>query len=202
VENYNFTNLREKVEPLILLVKKDLLRFAFIRVSPQDVEASLAFIENAWRQFEPDIPFSHVLMSERLDEMYKAEEKVGELFAAASLLALLLSCLGLYGLTSFLCEQRTKEIAVRKANGASPRDILRLLLADFFKPVLIANLIALPAAYASLNYWLRDFAYRIDITIGLFTISAAASILVVLLAVGLKALRTASANPVDALRYE
>jgi putative ABC transport system permease protein len=134
--------------------------------------------------------------------MYEAEEKVGELFAVSSLLALLLSCLGLYGLTFFLCEQRTKEIAVRKAHGASSLDILRSMLIDYVKPVLIANLIAWPVAYESLDYWLKDFAYRINLTAGPFVTSAALSIVVVLLAVGLKALRTASANPVDALRYE
>ena len=203
VDDYNFTNLRENVEPLLLLADKpELLNFAFIRVSPQDVEKTLSFIQDVWQQLESDIPFYHRFLSERLDKMYKAEEKVGELFAVSSLLALLLSCLGLYGLTSFLCEQRTKEIAVRKAHGASSRDILRSMLIDYVKPVLIANLIAWPVAYESLDYWLKGFAYRINLTVGPFVTAAALSIVVVLLAVGLKALRTASANPVDALRYE
>ena len=203
VEDYNFTNLREKVEPLFLLADKpELLNFAFIRVSPLDVEKTLSFIQNVWQQLEPVIPFYHQFLSERLDKMYEAEEKVGELFAVSSLLALLLSCLGLYGLTSFLCEQRTKEIAVRKAHGASSLDILRSMLIDYVKPVLIANLIAWPVAYESLDYWLKDFAYRINLTAGPFVTAAALSIVVVLLAVGFKALRTASANPVDALRYE
>ena len=203
VEDYNFTNLREKVEPLLLLADKpELLNFAFIRVSPQDVEKTLSFIQDVWQQLESDIPFYHRFLSERLDKMYKAEEKVGELFAVSSILTLLLSCLGLYGLTSFLCEQRTKEIAVRKAHGASSRDILHSMLIDYFKPVLIANLIAWPVAYESLDYWLKGLAYRINLTVGPFVTAAALSIVVVLLAVGLKALRTASANPVDALRYE
>ncbi len=203
VEDYNYTNMREKVEPLLLLADKpELLNFVFIRVLPLDVEKTLSFIQNVWQQLESDIPFYHQFLSERLDKMYTAEEKVGELFAVSSLLALMLSCLGLYGLTSFLCEQRTKEIAVRKAHGASSWAILRSMLIDYFKPVLIANLIAWPVAYESLDYWLKDFAYRIKLTAGPFVTAGAISIVVVLLAVGLKALRTASANPVDALRYE
>jgi putative ABC transport system permease protein len=202
VEDYNFTNLRVKLEPLILLVADDQRRFAFIRISPADLEATLDFIGDAWRRFEPDIPFFHIALSERLEKMYAAEEKVSELFATASLLALLLSCLGLYGLTFYLCEQRTKEIAVRKANGASSRDILRLLLPAFIKPVLIANPVAWLAAYVALDSWLEDFAYRIDLTAGPFVTAAALSTLVVLLAVGFKTLLAASANPVDALRYE
>ena len=123
VEDYNFTNMREKVEPLLLLADKpELLNFVFIRLSPLDVERTLSFIQNVWQQLESDIPFYHQFLSERLDKMYTAEEKVGELFAVSSLLAQLLSCLGLYGLTSFLCEQRTKEIAVRRTRNCPPAD--------------------------------------------------------------------------------
>ncbi len=202
VEDYNYNNMREKVAPLILKVDRKQLRVAYIRVSREDLDESIHVIENAWKQVEPDLPFVHRLLSASLDKLYKLEEKVGELFLFASALALLLSCIGLYGLTSFICEQRTKEIAIRKACGASAADIMRLMLFDFLKIAVFSNLIAWPLAYISLSKWLRNFAYHVELTAGPFVLAAMASVFVVLVAVGFKTLRSASANPVDALRYE
>lgn len=202
VEDYNYNNLREKVAPLILKVDRKQLRVAYIRVSTENLDESIDIIENTWKKIEPDYPFTHRFLGDALNKLYKLEEKVGELFWFASALALLLSCMGLYGLTSFICEQRTKEIGIRKACGASTADIMRLMLFDFLKLAVFANLIAWPIAYISLSKWLQNFAYHIELTAGPFVLAALASVLVVLVAVGFKTLRSAAANPAEALRYE
>jgi hypothetical protein len=202
IEDYNFNNLREKIAPLILKVDRKQLRLAFIRVSDKNHEESLIAIQTAWQTVEPDFPLVHRFLSEAINRMYTLEKKVGELFLAASIFALLLSCLGLYGLTSFICEQRTKEIAIRKAYGATSVDIIRLMLFEFLKLAALANLIAWPLAYLSLNRWLHELAYHIKLSLVPFFIAATISVMVIFIAVGLKTYRSATANPVDALRYE
>ncbi len=202
VQDYNYNNLREKVDPLILKVDRKQFRVAYIRVSGDNIDESIKVIKKAWQQIEPDYPFNHLLLSDNLKKMYKLEEKVGELFLAASGFALLLSCIGLYGLTSFVCEQRTKEIAIRKAYGATSLNILHLILFDFLKLVVIANLMAWLVAYVCLNQWLQGFAYHIELKFLPFSLAAIVSLLAVVLAVGIKTLKSAAANPTEALRYE
>lgn len=202
VQDYNYNNLREKVDPLILKVDRKQLRVAYIRVSGDNIAGAIKGIEKAWQQIEPDYPFAHLLLSDNLNKLYKLEEKVGELFLAASGFALLLSCIGLYGLTSFVCEQRTKEIAIRKVYGATSLDILHTMFFDFLKLIVIANLLAWLVAYVSLNQWLQGFAYHIDLKLFPFFLAAIISLLAVILAVGIKTSRSAAANPTKALRYE
>ena len=202
IEDYNYNNLREKVAPLILRVDREQLGVAYILVTADNIDESIKVIEDAWKKVEPDFPIDLLFLSDSLNKMYTLEKKVSELFFAASGLALLLSCLGLYGLTSFICEQRTKEIAIRKAYGAASADIFSLILFEFLKLALIANVIAWPVAYFSLSKWLQDFAYHIELKFTPFALAAIVSALAVFFAVGMKTLRSATANPIDALRYE
>jgi len=134
--------------------------------------------------------------------MYKKEDKLGEIFKYFTLLAIFIACLGLFGLASFTTEQRTKEIGIRKVLGASGPNIILLLSKEFTKCVLVASIIAWPIAYYAVNRWLQNFAYRININLWIFLLSAALAFVIVLFTVSFQVIRAAIANPVDSLRYE
>jgi len=134
--------------------------------------------------------------------MYKKEEKSGEIFKYFTLLAIFIACLGLFGLASFTAEQRTKEIGIRKVLGASVPNIILLLSKEFTKCVLVASIIALPIAYYVVNRWLQNFAYRTNINFWIFILAAALAFVIALSTVSFQAIRSAIANPVDALRFE
>jgi len=130
------------------------------------------------------------------------KKKLSQIFSYFTFLAILIACLGLFGLASFTAEQRTKEIGIRKALGASVSEIIFLLSKEFTRWVLVANIIAWPLAYFAMNRWLQNFAYRINIGIGTFILAALLALVIALLTVGYQAVRAARANPVEALRYE
>jgi putative ABC transport system permease protein len=137
-----------------------------------------------------------------LDSKYKAEEKLSKIFSYFTFLAIFIASLGLFGLASFTAEQRTKEIGIRKALGASVSEIILLLSKEFTKWVLVANVIAWPIAYWAMNRWLQNFAYRINVGLGTFVLAALLALVIALLTVGYQAVKAARANPVEALRYE
>ena len=134
--------------------------------------------------------------------MYKAERRVGDIFSVFAVLAIFIACLGLLGLASFTAEQRTKEIGIRKALGASVNGIAGLLSKDFLKLVVAANVMAWPAAYYAMHKWLQNFAYRIELDWQVFAVAGGAALLIALLSVSTQAVKAALANPVEALRYE
>jgi putative ABC transport system permease protein len=148
------------------------------------------------------LPFDYTFLDEAFDRKYKAEEKLGKIFSYFTLLAIFIACLGLFGLAFFTAEQRTKEIGIRKALGASITGIIMLLSKEFTKWVLLANIIAWPIAYVAMNRWLQNFAYRINMGLGTFIIAALLALIIALLTVGYQAIKTARANPVESLRYE
>ena len=137
-----------------------------------------------------------------LQQLYKSDKKTSKISAVFSILAIFIACLGLLGLISFITEQRTKEIGIRKVLGASAYEIIFLLLREFVKWVLIANVIAWPVAYYIMNNWLKDFAYRINISIWIFILSGAMALIIALLTISMHAIKAATANPVKSLRYE
>ena len=187
---------------MILKVDRTQLRVGYIRISPEDMDEAIKAIEQVWNSVEPDYPFIHHHLLSMIENLYTLEKKVGELFFAAAGLTLLLSCMGLYGLSSYICEQRTKEIAIRKAYGATATDIFRHMILEFLKLAVIANALAWPVTYLSLSIWLNKLAYHIEVNIYPFALAAITSMIAVLVAVSIKTVRSASANPIDALRYE
>jgi putative ABC transport system permease protein len=161
-------------------------------------------ISRVWREIAPLTPISLRFVSDMLRAQYDADERQAKLFAAFSILAIVVACLGLYGLASFTAEQRTKEIGIRKVLGATVLDIVRLLVWQFSRPVLIANLIAWPAAWYLMSGWLESFQYRLDNSF-LMTAALAASLVALLIAwitVATRAVKVAQSNPIHALRYE
>ena len=150
----------------------------------------------------PSAPFEYSFLDETIENQYRAEIRISALLKVFTVLAVFLSCLGLFGLTSFMAEQRTREIGVRKVLGASILGLVVLLSKEFTKWVLIANIIAWPIAYLLMNKWLQDFANRIDISLFVFLFAGSIALFIALLTVSWQAIRAATANPVEALRYE
>jgi putative ABC transport system permease protein len=202
VKNYHFRSMKQEIEPLILILNPSNCWALFAKLSSEDISKSIGHMEKVWGQFAPGFPFNYRFMDEAIDNLYRAEQRIGTLFRYFSILAILISCLGLFGLASFMAEQRTKEIGIRKVLGATVSNILLLLSKEFTKWVLIANLIAWPVAYFAMRQWLQGYAYRINIAVWSFVLAAVLALTIALLTVSYQALRAATANPADALRYE
>ena len=155
-----------------------------------------------WRELAPSDPYTTQFVPQLVQEQYRAEDAQTKLFAAFAGLAIVIACLGLYGLAAFTAERRTKEIGIRKVLGAKVSDVVRLLVWDFSKPVLVANLLAWPAAYMLMRDWLNDYPYRIDMGSIPFAVAGIGAIAIAWITVASHAARAAQSNPIHALRYE
>ena len=201
VENFHYESLRQQVGPLCMRLGNN-KRAAAFKVSASDVQTLVKTIESQWKSMAPEMPFSYHFLDEAFESMYRAEQRVGKVALSFSLLAIVIACLGLFGLTTYMVEQRVKEIGIRKVLGASVSGIVAMLSKDFVKLVLIALLIASPIAWWGMNKWLEDFAYRIDIQWWMFAVAGLAAVAIALLTVSWQAIRAAVANPVESLRDE
>ncbi len=202
VKNYHFRSLKQEIEPLILILNPQQCWALFTRMRSENVPQAIGHMEKVWGQFAPGFPFDYRFMDEAVDNLYRSEQQIGTIFRYFAILAIFISCLGLFGLASFMAEQRTKEIGVRKVLGATVTSILLLLSKEFAKWVLIANIIAWPVAYFAMNKWLQGYAYRINIAVWSFILAALLALTIALFTVSYQAVRAATSNPVDALRYE
>jgi putative ABC transport system permease protein len=202
VKNFHFNNVKNKVEPLVLKLAPEEARVCIIRILPENVPDVLSFIEDNFRRVDADFAIKPEFLSDSLNRMYTLEQKMSQLFGYSTFLAILISCLGLFGLSAYTIEKRTKELAIRKACGATITRIVKMLSVEFLKLVFIANLIAWPLAYFSVNNWLQDYAYHMTLKATPFLIATALAFIVALLTVGFQAMKAARKNPVDALRYE
>jgi len=200
-KDFHFRSLRFDIEPLVIHLWP-WLNYIIVRVQPDHVPSTLAFLERTWQKFDPNHPFEYYFLDDRFASLYRAEESLGQISGAFATLAIFVACLGLFGLAAFTAEQRTKEIGIRKVLGASISGIVLLLSKEFTKLVLVSNLIAWPIAYWAMNRWLQDFAYRIHIGVGTFLLAGVLALIIALLTVSFQAIKAALANPVKALRYE
>ncbi len=202
MKNFHFQSVREVIEPLAIVVVPDRLQYMLIRLAPGDIPASLSAVENIWGRVIPDYPFDYSFMDETFDRMYRAESRIGTLLNYFTVLAVLIACLGLFGLASFTAEQRTKEIGIRKVLGASVSQVTLLLCREFFLLVLLANVLAWPLAYFGMKSWLENYAYRTGLGWVIFVAAMVLALAVALASVSFQALRAAVANPATALKYE
>ena len=202
VQDFHFESLHAEIAPLLLQIAPASAREIAVRVRPENLSEMLAFLEQQWHVFEPTYPFQYSFLDDDFDQLYRAEQRLGRIFGYASFLAILIACLGLFGLAAFTAQQRTKEIGIRKVLGASFARIVLLLSKDFAKLVLVAFALATPLAYFAMRRWLDSFAYRIEISWGIFLIAGLMALLVALLTVGYQSIRAALADPVESLRYE
>ena len=173
-----------------------------VRVKPENIQETIGFLKSKWREFDSQSPFEYAFVDDQYDELYRAEERLGQLFGYFTALAIVIGCLGLFGLTSFAAEQRTKEIGIRKVLGASLSGVVVLLTKEFSKWVIVANLVAWPVSYFALSRWLQEFPYRTDIKLWIFLGTGLMTFLVAILTVSYQSLRAALSNPADSLRYE
>lgn len=173
-----------------------------LKVSTENLPQTIAAVERIYKMLFPGNPFSYSFVDEKFDEQYRNDQRFAALFSVFAGLAILIACLGLFGLASFSARQRTKEIGIRKVLGASVASVVALLSQEFVKLILLANVLAWPVAYFTMNKWLQDFAYRIEIGWGVFALAGAMALIIALLTVSAQAIKAALANPVESLRYE
>jgi len=202
MKDFHFRSLHEPISPLILVIAPGWITDLYIRLDGVDLPGTMAAIEKIIKIRAPDSPFDYRFMDEEIDDLYRSEVRIGALVRAGTALAVLIASLGLFGLASFMAEQRTKEIGIRKVLGSSTGAIVSLLTKDFLLWVGISNLIAWPVAWWVMSNWLRNFAYRVPLTIWPFVLSGAAALVTAWLTVSWQSLRAATSDPVKALRYE
>jgi hypothetical protein len=202
VRDYHISPMHFTLKPLILAYIPNDFHFFVIKIDSERTPEAIQSMERVWKRFAPEYPFEYRFIDEEYDTMYRTEQRVGTIFRSFAILAIVISCLGLFGLASFLAERRTKEIGIRKALGASVSEIILLLSKEFTKWVVVANLIAWPVAYYAMNRWLEGFAHRINIGMGPFIVAALMAVVIALLTVIYQAVKAALTDPVKALRYE
>ncbi len=201
VKNFNFESLRKNVGPLCMRLGNNKWMSAY-RVEAGDMKSLVAKVESKFKEMSPGMPFNYFFLDDSFDNMYREEQRVGKVALTFALLAVLIACLGLFGLATYMAEQRTKEIGVRKVLGATVPNIVSMLSKDFLKLVFIAFLIAAPVAWWAMNEWLKDFAFRINIGWWIFIIAGVVAMLIALFTVSFQAIKAAIANPVKSLRTE
>jgi len=202
VKDYHFESLHSPIIPMALSIDPNGYGQACIRISGQNVSETLVFLETKWKEIYPEYPFEYSFLDERLQNLYSSESSIGKLVTVFTGLALFISCLGIFGLSSYTAERRKKEIGIRRVLGASVANIFKYISREFVILVLIANVIIWPLAYFIINRWLQQFAFRIDIGWWTFILSGLAVLVVSLVTVSWQILRAATSNPVDSLRYE
>lgn len=208
MKDFNYQPLNYPVEPLALIMipeEKSLLstiNYMSIRISPGGIPAALRYIETVWKKVVPGYPFEFSFLDERFDAEYASMETLQNLTGGFGILAIIIACLGLFGIASFSAGRRTKEMGIRKVLGASVAGIVGLISREYIILVLIANLIAWPVVWFMMNRWLSEFAYRVDMGIGTLFVIGILTAVMALLTVGYKALQVARADPVDAIKYE
>lgn len=202
MENWHYQPIRNKIEPLALSLSERPSRVMLIRIPAGDVSESLEAIEAIWKRVIPTYPFEYYFLDENFDEMYRREESIGTVLKYFAALAVLVACLGLFGLASFTSEQRTKEVGIRKVLGATVSNITMLLCREFFLLVFVSNVIAWPAAYFLMKNWLQSYAYRTSLSVLIFIAAMAIALMVAFLSVSFQAIRAATASPIHSLRYE
>jgi len=204
IKDFHYRPLREELEPIIMGVISDRINYLTIRTIPSQSGVSdlIHFLESKWKEYNYDYPFEFHFLDGTIDKLYTAEQRMNTIYKYFTFLAIFIACLGMFGLATYTAERRTKEIGIRKVMGASVSGIIGMLTKDFLKWVLFANLIAWPIAWYAMNTWLQNFAYRVNIGIGIFILSASLALIIALVTVSYQSIKAALANPVESLRYE
>ena len=201
LKDFHFNSLHNEIAPLVV-AWDDRVYTANVKISGKNIESSIGHIKQTWQNFESAFPLKYHFLDQSFDSQYKDDERFGKLFTFFAVFAILIACLGLYGLSLFSIQQRTKEIGIRKANGASVKNIVRLFLKEFSINVLIANLFAWPIAYLFMKNWLTNFPYRTNIELWIFAVALGISLFIAILTVSYNTIKAANTNPAYTLRDE
>jgi putative ABC transport system permease protein len=204
VEDFHFKSLHDAIEPSIIVLNKNNPDFLALRLNPGNTDQGIEQLRQKWEELEHAFPFDYYFMKEEYEDLYKSEQKMADLLITFTILAMLIACLGLFGLALFSIEQRTKEIGIRKILGASISSLLYRLSFEFSKWVLIAAIIAWPVSYILVDNWLQSFAYRIEVLdyAWIFIVAAMIAFIIALATIISQAYRAAVSNPVDAVKWE
>ncbi|MBD3414250.1 MAG: FtsX-like permease family protein [Candidatus Aminicenantes bacterium] len=204
VKDFHFRSKHQKIEPLVLSLISDhrYIYLASIKIRGGNTKHTMNSLKSTWKSFSSAKPLEYFFLNDQYDQLYKSEVRTTRMFDFFTGMAILISCLGLFGLAAYTSEQRTKEMGIRKVLGASVSHIFYLLSSEFTKWIFLSNLIAWPVAYYFMSKWLENFAYRIQISTFTFILSALIAFVIALLTVSFQAVKTALSNPVDSLRYE
>ena len=202
VKDFNFTSLHSPIEPLVIVLAQQTPAFIMLKVKGENIASTVRFVEEKWSKFSTRYPMEYYFLDEHFDKQYRAEGRLQTVFTYFAAVTIVIACLGLFGLAAFAAEQRTKEIGIRKVLGASVMNIIGLLSKDFLKLVGIAIAVATPLAYWASSKWLQDFAYRIELGVGVFLAVAVLAVVIAFVTVAGQSWRAARANPVNSLKYE
>ena len=204
IKDYHFQSLHEEIQPMILYYTSPYGNFSLlsIRVRQENIQETITFLETTWKQFDTQYPFEYAFVDDQYDALYRTEVRLGKLFSYFTALAILIGCLGLFGLTSFTTEQRTKEIGIRKVLGASMQGIIYMLVRDFTKWVFLAVIVAWPIGYLVMNKWLNNFAYRANLGVWIFLSSALLALVISVATVSFQSIKAALADPAKSIRTE
>ena len=202
VQDLHFQSLHRQIDPMVLRMARGSAAYLSLKISTENVTETVNYVQNLWREFVPDKIFEYFFFDEDYAQMYQAEAQTAEVFAAFTVLALFIACLGLFGLSSFNTEQRTKEIGVRKVLGSSVTGIVRMLMKDMMILIGIAAVAGWSISWILTRKWLENFAYRTEPDLFVFLVSAFIAVGIAALTIGYQAIRAALMNPVKALHYE
>lgn len=204
IEDFHQFSLHKQISPIVFYASADsgVFRQAIIAVNPEYSETTLAKIKETWNKLIPDTPFESEPLNDTVMRQYETDQRVSRIITWSTVLAMVISCLGLYGLSIFIAEKRTKEIGIRKVMGATTGRIVTLLSSEFLKVVLIAFVIGAPVSYFIAQEWLKTFAYQMDIGVGSFLLAGVMSLLIAMMAVAFESYKAARANPVNSLKVE
>lgn len=202
IKDFNFASLHQKIEPLVMRISPERYSYFLIRIKAGHIFGAIDSLKKKWRGLTAGLPFEYGFIDEQIDNLYRIEKRIGTIFRYFTLLSIAISCLGLFGLASFMAEQRKKEVGIRKVLGASVKGIIVLVSKEFVKWVILANIIAWPIAYIIMDKLLQNFAYRVTIGIGTLLLSGLMALIIALLTVSYQSIKAALDNPVDALKYE
>jgi putative ABC transport system permease protein len=201
MHDYHQTGMYNGIESLLLAYRLT-NNVVYIKLSGEDMKNTLSFIEQKWKEILPDVPYSYYFLNERFNRQFEADEKRGKIFTMFTILAILIACLGLFGLASYMVEQRTKEIGIRKVFGANENTILQLISRDFLLLVGIGIVIAVPVAYFFMHKWLENYVYKTNIGAAVLVLASLLTIMITFATISFKAYQAAIMNPAKALKTE
>jgi len=200
--DFHYASVKEKIAPLMMMIGSVYRTGLMVKIKTADAQQLLSDIKNQWAVYNPGAPFSYYFLNDKFASLYAAEQKTGQIFTVFAVVAIIIACLGLFGLATYITQQRTKEIGIRKIFGASVSDVLVLVSKEFLFLIGIAFIISVPVTWWAMQQWLQDFAYRINISAWVFAVAGIIAILIAVITISYQAIKAAVANPVKSLRTE